>query len=61
MFDPWLGSKDPTCLTAKKPKHRPETILLTNSVKTLKMVRTHTKKIFKEEEEIIRTGYRTMD
>ena len=31
---------------AKKPKHRTETILLTNSIKILKMVRTHTQKIF---------------
>ena len=26
-FDPWSGSKDPTCFMAKNPKHETETIL----------------------------------
>lgn len=46
MFDPGWGAMIPRISAAKKPKHRTETILLTNSIKILKMVHTRKNKIF---------------
>ena len=46
-FDTWLGSWDPTCLMARKPKHRGSVVR--NSVKTLKVVHVK-KKILKKKE-----------
>ena len=44
-----MGSYAATCLKAKKPKHKTEAILLTNSIKTSKMVHIRKKKKKKHE------------
>ena len=46
-FNPWLGSKDPIYLVDKKTKHVTSNII-TNSLKTFKMV--HIKKKLKKVE-----------
>ena len=43
-FDPWARRYDPTCLKAKTPKHKNSSNIVTNSIKTLKMVHSKKKK-----------------
>ena len=43
---PWSRSQDPTYLIAKKPKHGSNVV--TNSIKTLKMVHIETKQSLKK-------------
>ena len=43
-FSLWLGSYDPTYLVARKPKHKNSNNIITNSIKTLKMVYVKKKK-----------------
>ena len=37
-FDPWSGVRDPPFLKAKTPKHKNRSNIVTNSIKTSKMV-----------------------
>ena len=48
-FDPWLESQDPTYVTAKMPKTENRNDIITNSIKTSKMVHIKKKKSLKKE------------